>query len=131
MAKRELQEINAGSMADIAFLLLIFFLVATTMDIDTGLTRLLPPIPDKEQHPIRPHDPRHLLHCGMDQIVHGTFGIHFQVQCPDGLQLRGKGFQVPLNAVILGASHWISPARAGKAGSSIHALACLLTEAGR
>ena len=49
MAKRELQEINAGSMADIAFLLLIFFLVATTMDVDTGLTRLLPAIPEEEE----------------------------------------------------------------------------------
>lgn len=46
MAKREVQEINAGSMADIAFLLLIFFLVTTTMDSDTGLMRRLPPIPD-------------------------------------------------------------------------------------
>ena len=38
--KRKVQEINAGSMADIAFLLLIFFLVATTMNVDTGLTRM-------------------------------------------------------------------------------------------
>ncbi|MFR9496410.1 MAG: biopolymer transporter ExbD [Rikenellaceae bacterium] len=50
--KREIQEINAGSMADIAFLLLIFFLVATTMNVDTGLARMLPPLPEEEQQEI-------------------------------------------------------------------------------
>ena len=43
MARRELQEINAGSMADIAFLLLIFWLVTTTIESDEGIKRQLPP----------------------------------------------------------------------------------------
>ncbi len=46
---RPVQEINAGSMADIAFLLLIFFLMVTTMDVEAGLQRRLPPMPDENQ----------------------------------------------------------------------------------
>ena len=46
---RPVQEINAGSMADIAFLLLIFFLVTTTMDVDSGITRKLPAIQPEDQ----------------------------------------------------------------------------------
>lgn len=49
MAKRAAPEVNAGSMADIAFLLLIFFLVTTTIETDSGINRKLPPMDDSDQ----------------------------------------------------------------------------------
>ena len=52
MARRKSPEVNAGSMADIAFLLLIFFLVTTTIETDSGLNRKLPPMEDVVDPPI-------------------------------------------------------------------------------
>ena len=52
MARRSSPEINAGSMADIAFLLLIFFLVTTTMETDRGISRKLPPMDDQQEPPV-------------------------------------------------------------------------------
>jgi len=60
-------EINAGSMADIAFLLLIFFLVTTTMDVDTGLRRLLPPPINPNQPPPPPVRERNVFVVLVDQ----------------------------------------------------------------
>lgn len=48
---RKLPEYNASSLADIAFMLLIFFLVTTTMDTDSGISRMLPPpVPPNQDH---------------------------------------------------------------------------------
>lgn len=46
---RKVPEIPSASLADIAFMLLIFFLVTTTMDVDSGLERRLPPWVDPEE----------------------------------------------------------------------------------
>lgn len=51
MSKKETPEVNSSSCADIAFTLLIFFLVATTMSSDLGIARMLPPIVDNKETP--------------------------------------------------------------------------------
>lgn len=52
MPRRNSPEISAGSMADIAFLLLIFFLVTTTMEKEAGIMRILPEISEEVTEPI-------------------------------------------------------------------------------
>jgi len=71
MAKRSAPEVNAGSMADIAFLLLIFFLVTTTIETDTGLNRKLPPIDDEQTEPpiIKEKNIFTVLINGKDQLL--------------------------------------------------------------
>ncbi len=51
--KRSLEaNIPSSSMADIAFLLLIFFLVATVIDVDTGIGMTLPELSDLDPPPV-------------------------------------------------------------------------------
>jgi len=85
MGKREISEINAGSMADIAFLLLIFFLVTTTMDTDTGLIRKLPPVLDivEPPPPIKERNIFEILVNANDQLL--VEGEYIQVT-----ELRAK-----------------------------------------
>ena len=96
--KRKVQEINAGSMADIAFLLLIFFLVATTMNVDTGLVRLLPPIPPKDQQQeevkVKERNLFLVLVSGSGSIMAGTSG---KQEIIDLRQLKDKTKEFILN----------------------------------
>lgn len=70
MAKRAAPEVNAGSMADIAFLLLIFFLVTTTIETDSGINRKLPPIEEsKEDVIIKQKNIFTVLLNGKDQLL--------------------------------------------------------------
>lgn len=46
---RNIPALNTTSTADISFMLLIFFLVTTSLDTDEGLTRYLPPVPEKNE----------------------------------------------------------------------------------
>ena len=75
---RAVPEINAGSMADIAFLLLIFFLVATTMDVDSGLSRKLPPWsdvpPTDDQQVLRRNVFTILINSNNQLLVQGEWG---------------------------------------------------------
>lgn len=76
--KRKVPEVNSSSQADIAFSLLIFFLVATTMNVDTGLARMLPPMPpeDQQQEDIKVKERNMFLVLvnGAGQIMAGTPG---------------------------------------------------------
>jgi len=95
MSKRRklIQELNAGSMADIAFLLLVYWLVTTTMDIDSGLARKLPPLPEDQQEPIdiNDRDVFIVLVNANDQIL--CEGQYIQI---DQLQPLAKEFIVNL-----------------------------------
>lgn len=97
--KRKIQEINAGSMADIAFLLLIFFLVATTMNVDTGLVRMLPPIPPENQQQeeikVKERNLFLVLISGSGNIMAGTPG---KQEVIDLRQLKDKTKEFVLNS---------------------------------
>ena len=66
--KRKIPEINAGSMADISFLLLIFFLVSTTMNTDTGIQRVLPPWVENITGEAPPIKERNLMQVKVNQF---------------------------------------------------------------
>ncbi len=82
-------EINAGSMADIAFLLLIFFLVTTTIDVDKGITVKLPPWSDEppEIQQLRSRNVFSVLVNAQDQLL-----VRGELTEIDDLRERAKEF---------------------------------------
>ncbi|WP_320054808.1 biopolymer transporter ExbD [uncultured Acetobacteroides sp.] len=86
MAGRGTPEVNAGSMADIAFLLLIFFLVTTTMNSDTGLQRRLPPWTQEQQASSQEVNQRNVLMV----LVNSRDWLMVNGQRMDVSQLREK-----------------------------------------
>ena len=64
--KRTIPALNTTSTADISFMLLIFFLVTTSMDMDKGLTRQLPPVDDKKEEHIADLDKNNVLMLRLD-----------------------------------------------------------------
>ncbi len=78
---RKVPEINASTQADIAFLLLIFYLVSTTMNVDSGIYRMLPPWVENEQEEnANKVNDRNLL--------------KISINSRDKLQVGGKGLDV-------------------------------------
>ena len=76
MPRRTLPEINAGSMADIAFLLLVFFLMVTTIDTEKGILRQLPPPlpPDPDVPEVRQRNVFEVLvNANNDLLVEGEY----------------------------------------------------------
>ncbi len=100
MGKRKVSDINASSMADIAFLLLIFFLVATTMNVDTGLLRQLPPMPpenvQQEDTKVKERNLLLVLVNGAGQIMAGIPGKQALI---DIRQLKDHTKEFVLNAL--------------------------------
>ena len=94
MAKK-VPQINASSMADISLLLLIFFLVTTSMDVNQGLARRLPaPIPPDQKVEDKDINKRNLLVVK----INSANQLMVQGQLMDVKQLREKAKEFILNA---------------------------------
>ncbi|CDD33488.1 biopolymer transporter ExbD [Phocaeicola barnesiae] len=79
--KRDVPQINATSTADIAFMLLIFFLITTSMDTDRGLARQLPPPPENNQEK-------------SDIIVKERNVLQVRINKDDQLMVGGEWFDI-------------------------------------
>lgn len=100
--KRKVPNLNASSMADISFLLLIFFLVTSSMDTDSGLARRLPPPPQSEEQLQKMDVQRRNL---MVVLVNYQDQIMVRTQAGDEwynniAEMEGKGGKVRLKDMV-------------------------------
>lgn len=79
--KRKVPGINASSTADISFMLLIFFLITTSMDTDRGLARRLPPPPENTENQ-------------EDVIVKERNVLQVRINKDDQLMVGGEWFDI-------------------------------------
>lgn len=98
---RKVPALNASSMADISFLLLIFFLLVSNMDVDSGLARRLPPPPQGDVQTSVDVQRRNLLvvlvNAQNETLVQNQQGTKLYV---NEQELRGDGGNMPLKDVV-------------------------------
>jgi len=89
---RKTPEIPSASMADIAFMLLIFFITATSMDVDSGLERVLPQMPpeNQEQDDTPPIKERNVFSVLLDQ--YNRLMVEGEIMRVEDLRLKTKEF---------------------------------------
>ena len=88
--KKKAGEINSSSMADIAFLLLIFFLVTTTMDVDKGMKRTLPPSGNEKEKDSPEMKERNVLTVNVSK----TGRIMLQIHDGNNIKVQWRNFQL-------------------------------------
>lgn len=81
MARKELPEINASSLADIAFLLLTFFLIATSMDKQEGIQRQLPDLTQDTQDVVVKVEQQNAI-----EFVANAYGQILYMEDPDNVR---------------------------------------------
>lgn len=92
---RKTPEIPSASMADIAFMLLIFFLVATTMDVDSGLERVLPQMPPEVQEETPPIKERNVFAVLLD--ANNRLMVEGELMRVEDLREKAKEFMLNPN----------------------------------
>lgn len=98
--KRNLPELDMTSTADISFMLLIFFLVASSMDIDKGIARLLPPSNDEKQQEMQVEK---------EQLIALTITAGNELLLNDKpVEMKELQSQISSMIATIGAGHMIS-----------------------